>query len=74
LDLEKKSRQDASATKRNASLVARRSTERDNHTRIAVWYTRGIRARQGEARKEEKHGAENKTQRHIERKEEKAYR
>jgi hypothetical protein len=25
----------------NASRVARRSTERDNHTRIRIWYTRG---------------------------------
>jgi hypothetical protein len=30
----------------NASRVARRSTERDNHIRIDVWYTREkIRAR-----------------------------
>jgi len=26
---------------RNASLVARRSTERDNCSRIDIWYTRG---------------------------------
>jgi len=37
--------------KRNASLEARRSTERNNHTRIGIWYTRGNVGR-GKRRKE----------------------
>jgi hypothetical protein len=41
---------EACATKnKNASLWARHSTERDNYSRIGIWYTRGkfMRAKAG---------------------------
>jgi hypothetical protein len=48
---------------RNASRVARRSTERDNYSRIDSWYSRG---KSGEGKKEKDNAEAQRTQRRAE--------